>query len=296
VKIFIASFFYLLHLEKVFSRRNNFHPLFIFHTLRRKKMLRKINKWILAVAGMLILCTLFFASQKSLMQKQPIKEVKTDESIPEGNWAVSFHPYLKDDYIDSPVVVTSVTNKDAAITSFTVFNNSDKDVKSLRVKWLLYTDENRQKVVMEGKSPLLRFFDNLVAGKGGRIKYSATSLRNFYPSFVGNGKLNGDFLVDLMVDEVKFTDSSGWKITDGKVNYANAKFEKKAKLLTPCSMQTCKSTPNTDIKGGVTYICGSSQVRETCSNSQDQLSCTTSACDRMGGGGGGDLDFEMIQQ
>lgn len=65
-------------------------------------MFRKINKWIFVVTGIILVCALFFVSQKSLMQKQEIKEVKVDNSLPEGNWSVSFHPYLKDVILTFP--------------------------------------------------------------------------------------------------------------------------------------------------------------------------------------------------
>ena len=260
-------------------------------------MLRKINKWIFVLAGITLVCALFFVSQKSSMQKQEIREAKTDDTLPEGNWSVSFHPYLKDGYKDSPVYVASVANKDTAVTSFEVFNNSPKDVKAFRLKWLVYAGDNSQKAIKEGKTPYVRLFNKLVSGKGGKIKYSAISLRKFYESFVENGRLDKDFQVDLLVDEVKFTDGSNWKSGDGKPNFVNAKFEKPAKpltsskLLTPCSQTRCKSVPNTDIKGGVTYTCEPSTVRETCSNAGDQYSCNNIACDRPGGGGSGDFGW-----
>lgn len=260
-------------------------------------MFRKINKWILVVTGMTLVCALFFVSQKSLMQKQEIKEAQADDSLPEGNWSVSFGAYLRDDYRNSPVFIVAVSNRDAAVTNFDVFNNSSKDVKGFRVKWLVYGDENRQKVLKEGETPFIKFFDKLTPGKGGKVKYSATSIRKFYASFVENGRLDKDFQVELMIDEVKFEDGSTWKIGDGKSNYTSVKFEKRAKpltspkLLTPCSMTRCKSVPNTDIKGGVTYTCEASTVRETCANASNQYSCNNVACDLPGGGGSGG-DYE----
>lgn len=265
-------------------------------------MLRKINKWIFVIAGIFMFGALFFVSQKSLMQKQETKAVKTDDSLPEGNWSASFHPYLKDDYINSPVFVTSVVNKDAAVASFEVFNNSKKDVKALRVKWMIYADENRQKVLKEGKSSFIRFFDRLSAGKSGKIKHSVISLRGFYQSFIENGRLDKDFQVEIMIDEVRFSDGTFWKSDDGKPSFVNAKFErpsnfeKFSKILTPCAMQQCKAGNGGEVKPGpsVTYTCGSSTFRETCVNSADNYSCSNVACDRPPGSGG-DIDFEMIQ-
>lgn len=242
----------------------------------------------------------FFVSQKSLMQKQEvlvqkqeIGQTKIDDSLPEGNWSISFGPYLKDDYVNSPVFVTSVSNKDAAVTSFNIFNNSTKDARAVRVKWMVYADENRQNVLKEGKSPYIRFFDNFVSGKGGKVKYSPISLRGFYQSFVENGKVDKDFQVELMIDEVRFADGSVWKSGD-KSNYVNVKFKKPANLLVPCAMQRCKSNPNPDKRDSVFYTCESSTMREVCQNSADSSGCTSSACDR-GSGGDGNLDFEMIQ-
>lgn len=260
-------------------------------------MLKKINKWILITAGVFMLGALFFVSQKSAMQKQDIKEEQINNSFPEGNWSVSFSPYLKDDYLTSPVFVTSVNSKDAAAASFEIFNNSTKDVKVVRLKWMVYTDENRQTVLKEGKSPHLRFFGNFAPNKSGKIKYSPISLRGFYQSFIENGRLGKDFQVELMIDEVRFTDGSVWKSGDKKSSYVNAKFEKRTKLLTPCASQRCKAGSSPDIKEprAVTYSCEASQLRETCANAGDTYSCNNVACDRPGGGGGDNIDFEMIQ-
>lgn len=195
-------------------------------------------------------------------------------------------------YINFPVLVASVASKDAAVTSFEVFNNSQKDVRAFRLSWVVYADDRRQKSLKEGKTPSVILFKSLASGKGAKIKFSAISLRKFYQSFIENGSLDKDFQVELMVDKVKFTDGSVWKTGDGKLNYVNAKFEKRAKLtspklLTPCAMQRCKAVSGREVNppGAVTYTCETNTARETCINSADNYSCNNSACDRPGGGG-----------
>ena len=252
-------------------------------------MFKKTRNWMFVVTGVVLFGALLLVSQTSLMQSKEATKQVVDTKLPEGNWAVSFHPYLQDDYVNSPVIVTSVTNKNAAVSSFTIFNLSNKEVEGLRLKWLVYGDDSRQKVLNQGETPFMQFFETLKPGKGGKITYSAVSLQKFYQQFLENGRLNREFQVELVVDEVRFSDETRWK--KGDVNFINTTFAELARSATPCSMQKCKTIPNPDIRGGVTYTCEPSTARETCTNTRDQYSCTTSACDAPGGGGG---DIEII--
>lgn len=221
-------------------------------------------------------------------QTNQAQKVSLQEPLPQGNWSVVFHPYLGQDYLNAPVIVQSVSTKHLAAEKFEIQNVSNKPVKGVRIKWILYENQDRSRILRQGQTSLLNFRNELPSGQMGFIRLRVISLFDFYRDFLINGRLDRDFDVDLRVDEVKFADGSVWRWEDGaSPDVNNQMFSAMGEL--DCAKQKCVPRESTTVRGGVVYSCGTSTFNERCVPGGD-FDCTNQSCNRPGGGGG----FEIV--
>lgn len=213
--------------------------------------------------------------------------------LPDGNWSFGIYPYHGSDGQDFPVVVGQVTSEiDAGVgaTKVGIVNNSNKTVAAVKFKWLLFEGERRDKVLQQGSTPLLALRTVLAPNDKRILLYQVTSLLQVYRPLLRNNVLNGDFEVEILVEEVYFTDDSVWRKGDKQARQQSKQQNFNLKIVptsfAQCSKQKCKSntsgTANT-----VYYSCEASAFNEICSPSSTARSCTMTACGFGGGGGGG---------
>jgi hypothetical protein len=230
---------------------------------------------------------LTFISIGSLVIAQKItnKTSKVELESLKGNWSLSYTPYSKDDNLQIPAFVSSVTSKDKGAKVINIFNSSKKEITSVKFRWLVYTDDARTRVLAQGETRMLEFDRGLESGKGGKIQYKIVSLSDFYQQFLDkNNTLNKDFIVEILASEVVFSDDSIWKKDENSDGFIRAELiERAVTRNTACARQKCKSNPNPEVKDGVYYTCEPSSTRENCANSGDTYSCNNVSCDRPKG-------------
>lgn len=231
------------------------------------------------------LLTLLF-SISGFSQNKQVKEAELSEPLPKGDWSIVYHPYLGDDFQNAPVIVQSVSAKRLAAEKFEIQNISDKPVKSVYVKWIVYENQDRSKVLQQGRTRLLRFHNELPSGIMGSITTRVVSFGDFYKNFLVNGQLNKNFDIDLLVDEVIFADGSTWKWEDGRSPDIKQELVKDISQLQDCAKQFCKSRPSSGVRGAVVYSCAASESNERCVPSGD-FECANQSCVRPSTGGGG---------
>jgi hypothetical protein len=145
--------------------------------------------------------------------------------LPPGNWSLSAHPYFGWDYRDLPVVVYKVTSEARAgvgVTKVGIKNTTDKVVTAVKFGWILYADEDRNKVLQQGRTPLLGLPTDLAAGDSRVLIYPVVSLFAVYKPLLKDGVLNGNFDVEIVVDEVHYTDETTWKRTQEQIGSETA--------------------------------------------------------------------------
>lgn len=247
-------------------------------------MLGSQKNTLLAAGVFLLLAFMFYG----FAQTKDTGRVDVSEPLPRGDWSIVFHPYLGQDYLNAPVIVQSVSTKRLAAERFEIQNISNKPVKAVKVKWILYENEDRSRVLRQGQTGLLNFRNELPSGQMGFIRLRIVSLFDFYRDFLFKGQLNRDFDVDLLVDEVKFADGSVWRWEDGaSPNINNQMFSVMQNL--DCAKQRCVPRPSTTVRDAVVYSCGASTMNERCVPSGD-FDCTNQSCTRPGSGGGSEIE------
>lgn len=170
--------------------------------------------------AILILCV----SQISLAQ--------IEDPRPIGNWSISYHPYQGEHLPRLPVIVYGVVSQNLKVAKIRVTNVTTKPIKSIKVRWLVYENQNRGNLLTQGQTPPITFIRFIPPGESRTITYPVVSVANFYRNFLVDGRLDKEFNVDLLVDEVGYLDGSGWNIRNRKSKDTVAKFSKKYLFLT----------------------------------------------------------------
>jgi hypothetical protein len=238
-------------------------------------------KFFVVLAALATLSLVAVVIAQKISKKETVEILKP---LPKGNWSVVYHPYLADDYLKSPIIVHSVSSKHFEAGRIEIQNISNKPVKAIKVGWILYYDQDRKKFLKQGHTKLLNFKNNLLGGKMGFINYGFVSFTDFSKEFLVNGELNKDFDVDVLVDEVEFTDGSSWKMSEGVPADINQEILSKiTSNIFECAKQKCVGRPSTTRNGGVTYSCGPSDLTERCVVNGD-WACTNQSCSAPGGG------------
>ncbi len=245
-------------------------------------MTNKINRIIIVIVVMLLFTALVY--QGTAQTKQVSKSLI--EKFPKGDWSIAFHSYQGEDYLNAPVTVFSVTSRRARVEQFSIRNISNKSVTAVKMKWLLYENEDRKNILQQGETAMLNFEQEFIAGDTGFIKYKVISLNDLFKPFLIKKQLNKNFDVDLLVTEVQYADGSVWRWEDGKSPDLNLDLKSNMAAFGDCPKQKCVSRPST-VVNGVTYSCGASEANEGCLVQSGFDSCTNSSCARDGGGSGG---------
>lgn len=236
----------------------------------------------------------FVSTIGSFAQTKAAKSSDLLEPLPKGNWSIVFHPYLGEGYLNAPVIVQSVSSKRLAAEKFEIQNISNKSVKAIKVKWIVYENEDSNKILQYGRTSPLNFRNELPAGQMGFIRLRVVSFVDFYRNFLVNGRLDKELDISLLVDEVTFADGSLWRWEDGISSEINREIISKLNATADdCAKQKCVARPSTTVKDAVVYSCGASQSSERCVPSGD-FACTNESCNRPGGGAGGGGGFEII--
>lgn len=240
----------------------------------------------------LLVCSVFVINGFSQVVSQSQKSGKSEQSaiLPDGDWSISIFPYELDIY--SPVSLFSVSSNNGRAERFDVQNIANKPVNGIKISWSLYKDEDRSKIIRKGNTPLLVFRKELLTGKRGFIKLNVVSFATLSTSLLTKNGLEGDFSIDLRVEEVQFSDGSIWQRQDGQS--PDIKAELVPSAAGDCAKQQCKGTPSTEVIGAVTYSCETSAMNQRCQTS-GAYSCSNVSCSQPGGGGGGGGSWDEIE-
>jgi hypothetical protein len=251
--------------------------------------MQNVGKTSLKILSILVLSLFAFQLSFSQVKNTPASEIALADEFPSGKWSISYHPYQGENSSNLPVAVYSVVSKNLKVTQIRITNVSTKPIKAIKVRWLVYENQNRDNLLAQGQTSLIRFVGSIDSGNSGTITYPVVSFADVHKNFLVNGKLDKDFNVDLLVDEVTYLDGSTWLAKNGNSKDVIANLFKKVSFQ-DCAKQTCKGTASTTIRGGTTYSCVASSLNEYCSNSGS--SCTNNSC-AGGGGGGGTISPEV---
>lgn len=135
-----------------------------------------------------------------------------EAKLPPGKWTLQ-HPVISQLGLkDAPLQITSVggdVKMGGTIASVRLENNSGKAAASVRFTWYLFRDQAPRKILRKGKSPLLGL-GGLANGSTRSVQYPIVSFGNIYKPLVKDGRLTGDFVLEVAVSEIIYEDGSRW--------------------------------------------------------------------------------------
>lgn len=129
--------------------------------------------------------------------------------LPKGDWTLSILPYLRQGYAERPLVVYSVESKLGTVTNVGVENRSSKTATALKFSWHLSRKQSPDTILQSGQTPLLGL-SGIPAGEVKTYNFPVISIGKVSKSLLKNGTLNGNFLIDVAVSEVRYEDGSAW--------------------------------------------------------------------------------------
>ncbi|HEX8139905.1 MAG TPA: hypothetical protein VF544_20260 [Pyrinomonadaceae bacterium] len=96
------------------------------------------------------------------------------------------------------------------ITKVALFNRSSKPVESLKLGWYLTTARDKNTVLKHGQTPFITPSGGLPLNVEREIEFNVFSFGKVARLLAKNGALNGDFRVQVVVDEIRYEDGSTW--------------------------------------------------------------------------------------
>lgn len=165
------------------------------------------SRWILALLVLAISCV----APLSYSAAQSTQDGKV--KFPPGKWTLQ-HPVISRlGLADAPLKITSVTGdvkNGGTIAAVRLKNNSGKAVSAVKFSWYLFRDQEPQKILRKGESPVIGVA-SLASGSNRDVDYPIVSFGNIYKPLVKDGKLTGDFVIEVAVSEILYEDGSRWE-------------------------------------------------------------------------------------
>lgn len=146
----------------------------------------------------------------------PAERLTFSENGPLGRWSGSIIPDLSRNSSNSPVVVIGtgalMGNKELRnlqLTHVTLKNHSEKTVLGVQLKWFVTTKTDRAKILPPpGYTGLFETY--LKPGDTGIFKSPLVMFSQAVKYLINDGRLEGNFVVQVKVFQVEFEGGSTW--------------------------------------------------------------------------------------
>lgn len=146
----------------------------------------------------------------------PAERLAFSENGPLGRWSGSIIPDLSRNSSNSPVVVIGtgalMGNKELRnlqLTHVSLKNHSAKTVLGVQLKWFVTTKTDRAKILPPpGYTGLFETY--LEPGDTGRFESPLVMFSQAVKYLIKDGRLDGDFVVQVKVFQVEFEGGSTW--------------------------------------------------------------------------------------
>ena len=154
---------------------------------------------------------------KPLAEKESRSERESFiENGPQGRWSASIVPDLTQDASNSPVAVVGNSTlmgnaqlRNLQLTHVTLKNYSAKTLLGIQLKWFVTTKSEPNKILPPpGYTGL--FEAPVLAGATEKVESPLIKFSQAIKYLIRDGRLDGDFLVQLRVYQAEFDDGSSW--------------------------------------------------------------------------------------
>ncbi|MGI8468625.1 MAG: hypothetical protein ACR2N3_09240 [Pyrinomonadaceae bacterium] len=137
---------------------------------------------------------------------------KTEVKLSKGEWTFATHPYVGPGFKLRPAIVNATTfNPTEGLRRVVLTNNTEKPITSVKLSWRLFTKQKPNEILQKGESAFIKFDEKLKPEEQRAFNCSINSYKEFLESLQKEGKLKGDFRLDVAVSEIRYEDNSSWR-------------------------------------------------------------------------------------
>lgn len=135
------------------------------------------------------------------------------KSLPSGSWTLSITPYYGTGWDALPVDVSSVTTeakKGLGVEEVLLRNLGPQKVTGVKFRWYL-REKQQGSALRQGETPVVDL--DIPAGGQQKLSYGVVSFSEIARPLAKEGKLNGDFVIEVLASGVIYEDGSTWNVS-----------------------------------------------------------------------------------
>jgi hypothetical protein len=106
--------------------------------------------------------------------------------------------------------VTGSGTRDVMITNVEVLNHSTLTVATVKLSWILSTEQRKDNILLKGQTPPIQFSQPLPPGESRAIAFPVVSFDDCKK--VLRDDAPDDYLIQVLVSEITYEDGSTWKL------------------------------------------------------------------------------------
>jgi hypothetical protein len=144
------------------------------------------------------------ASGASASEIRNESDYYTEEIPPPGAWSLVCAPSLSDDKGIAEVYSVTSSSKGGTVKKVSIRSRSNKPIIAVKLGWRLYYYNSPDKALMSGESPFLGVALN--ENERRDVEFPVVSFTKISKSLVKDGRLNGDFKIEVGVINVLLGD------------------------------------------------------------------------------------------
>lgn len=132
---------------------------------------------------------------------------------PPGKWSYTYSPISGRGFSDAPVKILSVSGNIknvGTISAIGVQNNTSQIVVGVKFGWVIYRKETPTDILAKGETPVLGLGD-LAPNEKRQLTYPVVSFGKQLPLLMKDGELNGEFVIEIVINEIHFDDETKWE-------------------------------------------------------------------------------------
>jgi hypothetical protein len=145
--------------------------------------------------------------------ERKVVAVPTGSVQPTTGFSVSYSVQSRLDLSDGPVKIIGNENRfedGIGMSRVRIENVSNQEVEGIKLRWYLFNDERSKLYVKDGETNEIKV-DHFAAKSEKVVESGLPTFDDMFSSLARDGFISGGYYVEVVVDEVRFTDGTTWK-------------------------------------------------------------------------------------
>jgi hypothetical protein len=163
------------------------------------------------------------------------------------------------------------------ITKVEIKNLTPNAISAVRLNWILFEGQGRDDILRQGRTPLIAISEGLPSGQKQVLEYSVVSFVKLAKRLLKDGRLYGQFRIEVKVAEVVYEDGTLSEVTQ-RIDDPNVNAIASPSPVPSCPQQGCGLAHPPS--GSDYYTCvNTTGEMQWCEN--HVTSCTNHLCEKI---------------